>query len=246
MRNKRTLLVSTLLVGALSLFGGTSTSVAAAQSQGAQQSAAVADFLTKVEDSASYEDVTGAEAADLAALAASDINSTGTHLTQGAVLDYSAQRIQKTPAGVYAVSIPIVGGGVAHASSVTAVYTASKMRAGVIEMQFHEISSNSGRVQFWADGEQRYDEVVTAENPEPSQTQSRGMNWQNLNVCLGKLGIPAWIAAGISNVCALACLITAGAGCVICVAGVIGFSGGSVAFCVKQAWNGADPVSIGS
>lgn len=198
----------------------------------------MASFLDNVQGTAMYEDVTGTEASDLATQAVTDIASTGTHLSSGAALDYTAQRVQKTPGDVYAVSVPIVGGGAAHGSSVTAIYTAAKQKAGVVEIQLHEITENSGRTQVWADGVQRFDEVVTADYPSnQGNVQARGMNWGALNNCLASLGIPAWIASGLSMACSVACFFTAGAGCIICIAGVIGFSSGAVANCVHQSWS---------
>ncbi len=215
----------------------TSTQASAQPEVPKSPGADVAEFLKNAEDAVFYPEVLGEEGEALKGAAATKITTTGTHLRAGDTLDFASQQVKVIPDGSYVVSVPIAGPTVAHGSAVAVTLDSSFAPTGIIENQLHTISDNSGQVQSWVDGTSIYDQVVTAENDQGTGgTAERGINWGKLNSCLASLGIPAWIAAGLSNICAIACAFTAGAGCVICIAGVIGFSGGAVTACVQRAW----------
>lgn len=229
-------LLSMFLAVLLATFS--SGSIAAAQPTPPPAEGNISDFLQKTQDAVTYPEVTGEDRDILKNSAVTEVQRTGVHLQPGDSLDFDSQMVKVLPEGTYVVSIPIRGPTVPHGASVAVLFDSDFVRTGMIENQLHSISDTSGTVQSWVDGELIYDETVTAENAtaDDSDPQARGMNWGKLNSCLASAGVPAWVAAGLSNICAIACLITAGAGCVICIAGVIGFSGGVVYACVERAW----------
>ena len=108
-------------------------------------------------------------------------------------------------------------------------------------MTFEPLSSTSGRVQVWLDGALRLNQVVVDDSPPGSATvqalatYKKGDWWGNLNTCLNNAGIPAWIVGGLSIACGVACAITAGVGCGVCLAAAIGGWSGTVTACVAIA-----------
>jgi hypothetical protein len=110
-----------------------------------------------------------------------------------------------------------------------------------VESVFTPTSESSGRVRAWVNGEVQVDQAVGAPVSAPSfgaqPLAALGSSkwWNALNKCLSSQGVPAWIVTGLSIICAAACVVTAGAGCVLCIAAAAGFSSGVVYVCVDYA-----------
>ncbi|KHD85690.1 hypothetical protein NG54_08000 [Heyndrickxia ginsengihumi] len=62
---------------------------------------------------------------------------------------------------------------------------------------------------------------------------TKGFNINKLASCLG---ISSALAGAIASVCAVACAVTAGAGCIACLGLAAGFNIGGSAACIKSAW----------
>lgn|GEM_PF-6265652 len=62
--------------------------------------------------------------------------------------------------------------------------------------------------------------------------------WGCMNSCLAWSGVPIYLIAGLSILCAAACVITAGLACGACIAAALGAWGGVGAFCLVQCEDG--------
>jgi hypothetical protein len=83
----------------------------------------------------------------------------------------------------------------------------------------------------WNNGKLAADQVFDEGQVHPE------FSWEVLNSCLSNAGIAWATVALISVVCAAACVGTAGAGCVICIAALSGDTGGIIGACVERAIN---------
>ncbi|MBD5382582.1 hypothetical protein ACR8AL_14840 [Clavibacter sepedonicus] len=112
---------------------------------------------------------------------------------------------------------------------------------------FKATSPTSGTVHVWVGDKTLLNQQVSAPEdrvsvPLASQggaispmDYQRGDWWGNFNECLSNAGIAAWVITGISIACAAICVVTFGAGCLVCLgAASAGFSG-TVTFCIGMA-----------
>ena len=80
------------------------------------------------------------------------------------------------------------------------------------------------------------DEFTTAKEYQEKHgddIQPAGVNWSSFLQCMGITGVAA---SFISSACGLACALTAGTACIVCAAGVLGFSSGSITGCLVGNW----------
>lgn len=169
----------------------------------------------------------------------------GDFVDSGRALDGAHARGLRSDSGTEIVRIPFVASqNPIGQSGLTVFFDRNGDVLSRIELVFEPLSSTSGRVQMWNDGALAMDQVVSAARSDVAQSglaiQSRaayrkGDWWGNLNTCLSAAGIPAWALAGLSIVCGVACAVTAGIGCGVCLAAAIGGWSGSVTACVAVA-----------
>lgn len=94
-------------------------------------------------------------------------------------------------------------------------------------------------IKYLADGVIIIDEVVDEEFYVSSEQQNNGeistfgFSAKKFAKCMG---IPLAVANTIQIGCAAACIITAGAGCIVCIGVVAGFTGGKAAQCAAAAF----------
>lgn len=148
------------------------------------------------------------------------------------------------------IRIPAEAGqGVVNPSSFNLFLDADGERLVVMETAFVEENAAAGSARIWTDGKLTFDrsidlsdEIITA-GPDTSGKNGlakssgyvKGDWWGNLNKCLSANGIAAWAAALLAAACAAACVVTAGAGCIACLAVLTGGTSGVISSCIYQA-----------
>jgi hypothetical protein len=152
------------------------------------------------------------------------------------------------------LQIPVSSGQGAEAQSAITVQFDGRGRVeAVIETALQAVSANSGTVAVWRDSHlvlSRLVTVATADSALTSPTESvvtkagpyvssakKGNWWAELNSCLSSEGIASWVVAGISIICAAACVITLGIACAICIAAAAGTATTAVSICIRYANN---------
>jgi hypothetical protein len=113
-------------------------------------------------------------------------------------------------------------------SGVTVFFDPQGEHVSTVETSFTRPSATLHRVQVWNNGKL----VVDKSLDEAIQPR---FSWSVLNSCLSNAGIAWATLALIGTACAVACVGTAGAGCVACIALLSGGDGGVIGFCVGQA-----------
>ncbi len=171
-------------------------------------------------------------------------NATSLETESGLALESAGAEGWKIDRNTLLVRVPIAEGqGVIAPSAVTLFLTKNGRVTSVVESTFTPTSETTGLVQAWVNGSQQVNQNVG--EPIASSASSTGITpmaafgsgawWQALNTCLANQGVPAWIVTGLSIICAAACAVTAGVGCVLCIAAAAGFSSGVVYACVDYA-----------
>lgn len=144
--------------------------------------------------------------------------------------------------------IPVAPGqGVEQQTSITAFFDDAGKLIDTTEFMFKATSPASGTVHAWAGGKTVLNQYVSAPGARSSMSLSskgesistmdyqRGDWWGNFNQCLSNAGIAAWVITALSIACAAICVVTAGAGCLVCLgAGSAGVSF-TVTFCIGMA-----------
>lgn len=146
------------------------------------------------------------------------------------------------------IQVPVSEGqGAIYPSAISLFVDRSGQVTDVVESIFTPVSSASGHVQAWVNGVLQVDEIVSEVGPgtvagdaaagviSPTAAWGSGEWWSALNSCLAAQGIPAWVVTSLSIICAAACVVTAGAGCAICIAAAAGLGTGVVYLCVEFA-----------
>lgn len=118
--------------------------------------------------------------------------------------------------------------------------------AGRVEMENwtallpDEVSPDSGNVRTWVNGALVTDRTVgqpAADAEEFGALYKKGDWWGNFLECMNGAGVSSWLVSAISVACSTICIITAGAGCVACLAAAAAGTGGAVGACITVASN---------
>ena len=144
--------------------------------------------------------------------------------------------------GLEILRIPVnPGQGVTEQTSVSVFFDSSESLVGTTEFEFTPVSGVSGTVRVWANGELTMDQLVSAPaagtKGEVSLQYTRGDWWGNFNECLSSAGIAAWVVTGIAIACAAICIITIGAGCLVCLGAASAGYSATVSSCIVIANN---------
>jgi len=163
---------------------------------------------------------------DLIDLAYEAARSTGTHLTNQDAFATGQESAHRLSDGTTVVGLPVASQTMARAW--VSVITSPNGIVHVTEIRVREHGINAGYIQMWNDGRLVLNAIVVpAAEPD--------LDWSKLKKCLANAGVSAGVLATIAVVCEVACFVTVGIGCVVCIAGAVGFGGGVVASCVKDA-----------
>ncbi len=187
--------------------------------------------LDKVaEEAAEVVEVTAATEADRVALA----QRYGYSPRSDLVMDWSGAVAQDI-AGAETVTVPLVGSDLPLTSKVSFVATAEGMT--VIEMASGMLDDDHAAMTVWQDGTRTKDLVVA--NSEATENgagvYSTGWSWSEFSRCLNNQGVNWAAITLISAACSLACVASAGFGCVACAVAVLGGASGTVSACAYLA-----------
>lgn len=154
------------------------------------------------------------------------------------ILDVGAAQAWEIDEHTRLLRIPIAPGqGVMAESSVNMFFDESGVLTGKVEFYFASLTRDSGQVRTWLDGRKIVDEVVSApagaETPTP--LYKKGDWWGNFLQCMNSAGVAGWLVTAISIACGAICVVTAGAGCFVCLAAAAGTAGGTVGACIEIA-----------
>ena len=149
------------------------------------------------------------------------------------------------------VQLLLRGQAVAQPSSFTAVYDESGQLVSTQQILLREVGSeHQGRLTLWSDGAERLDMIVHesgatmpyeswheagSSNVDDSQVQPLGWSFKKFRQCLNRMGVANWVVTAISIVCAVACALTFGTGCIICIAGVASIHSTILFYCARTA-----------
>lgn len=105
------------------------------------------------------------------------------------------------------------------------------------ETQLYQLSENSGTVQSWLNGDLIVDETISVEE---SKNYDDGivspLSFSEFNDCLSSQGVSSWAIAVLSIACGAICAGTAGVGCAPCLYAASSIAGGTIGWCIGQAW----------
>ncbi|PPK67018.1 hypothetical protein V5P93_003357 [Actinokineospora auranticolor] len=154
-------------------------------------------------------------------------------------------RAQAYAAGnLTSVRIPVEGSDIIAPSNVLVFFGADGTLRTYLESQFSPLTADSGKVTVWADGKLRgvkyaYNDGTVSDTPSTGSGEVIAQSWWGrFSDCLNSMGVAGWIINAIGAVCAIACIITAGAGCVACALTVAAGLSWEFTYCAAKADNG--------
>jgi hypothetical protein len=108
----------------------------------------------------------------------------------------------------------------------------------IVELASAMLDDHSAGMKIWQDGALVRDVVVTdsdASTDQGATVQTAGWSFNKFKQCLNKAGVMSATIGLLGAACAVACAITAGTGCLACVAAVLGGNTGMMGTCVAYA-----------
>lgn len=138
------------------------------------------------------------------------------------------------------LTVPMRGTNLAEMTKV--VYAIEGQQTTILEYAAGVIDQSHARLAVWQDGAQ----VRDVEIYDPAQDTvggardgatalNAGFSWSKLNRCLLNAGVSQWIIITLTAACGLTCALTAGTGCILCLAAATGFGAGTIGGCVYYA-----------
>ena len=135
---------------------------------------------------------------------------------------------------IYIVNVPL-DAGLDIVSSVAYVWANGRLE---IQETFARMESeNQVHAYSWIDGTPILDTVVVNNEMKAGAVYgTKGLNWGKFNNCLSSKGVNWATITVIGLICSGVCAGTAGAGCVPCLFTASTVAGGTIGYCVGQAW----------
>lgn len=136
--------------------------------------------------------------------------------------------------GADVVSVPLVGTDVPEMTKLSFVTTDGT--TAITEMASAMTSSTAVHFAMWQDGQltKNVDLVRGADAEQASSIGTYGLDWKRLNNCLNSIGISWAVIAILGVACGAACATMVL--CAPCLAAAAGFTTGTIAKCVSNAW----------
>lgn len=149
----------------------------------------------------------------------------------GLAQDFDQASVSEASDGSMVVSVPLIGTNTPEVTKVS--YIQANGSWSIMELSVQQNTEDRASLKMWMDGNLVRDQMLTP----PAEDLNYGMNWGRLKRCLVEdAGLNWVILSSLATICSVACLVTAGTGCILCVAGVAGFNGGTIAACVRRSW----------
>lgn len=150
------------------------------------------------------------------------------------VMDWNSAVAQDID-GAETVTVPLIGSDLPLTSKVTFLATADGMT--VVEMASGMLDDDHAALTVWQNGTQTTDLVVanSATTEGDDGVYSTGWSWNKFSRCLNNQGVNWAVITLISAACSLACVASAGFGCVACAVAVLGGASGTVSACAYVA-----------
>lgn len=172
-----------------------------------------------------------------------------THLPVGAKFDVASATAFKTKSGdgPSILRLPLAGANLAKASVLGITFNPDNGAViSTSEMLISGKENNSAQVSVWTDGRLSLNKIASAEGEIRDADTALPANlaaaadgfWSRLNDCLASLGIGWAVVAAISVACSIACVASAGTGCLLCILAAAGVTNANIAGCVAQASQG--------
>ena len=194
----------------------------------ARSSEVLEEATTKAEE---FVEITGSRAEELVDAA----RAAGYAPRSGLAFEW-AQAVVQSFNGWDLVTVPLAGTNVPELSKVT--YFRQGESAEVVEWAAAATDPTTIQVQGWQNGGKIRESIFVIEGYEQNGAEiaTAGLNYDKLERCLTRNGLPQWILNTIFAVCSLVCIFTLGAGCIACIAAWAGANTAVIYDCVKRAW----------
>jgi hypothetical protein len=195
---------------------------------------------------ARYVEDDSSTAASLLTAVRRDVNAgrVSVHLPQGTGIVAAESMVWRDRAGGHLVRLPYAG-SVVSPSGLVVAFDAKGHRLGTLEHVYQERTATSGTVAVWANGELKKSVLVDASgavSPERTAPQAAAPDdvvalgwWSRFNHCLSNLGVPGWVINAIAIACATVCVLSAGTGCLACLAVAAAGYAWEISYCIDQA-----------
>ncbi|WP_420366296.1 hypothetical protein AAEP80_05730 [Curtobacterium sp. L3-7] len=133
------------------------------------------------------------------------------------------------------VSVPLSGTDIPAMTKVS--FLTSGGATSVTEMASGMVSATEAHFAMWQDGTLTKNVQLTEGSAEAQQSSigTHGLDWNRLNNCLNSIGISWAVIAILGVACGAACATAVL--CAPCLAAAAGFTTGTIAKCVSNAWS---------
>lgn len=144
---------------------------------------------------------------------------------------FDRAQVSATSDGSMIISVPLTGTNTPEVTKVS--YIQNEGTWNIMELSVHQDSKDQASLKMWMDGNLVRDQLIHR----ASDDLPYGMNWGRLKSCLVNDANLNWVVlSSLATICSVACLVSAGTACVLCVAGVAGFNTGTIGECVRRSW----------
>ncbi len=159
--------------------------------------------------------------------------SMGYSVRSGLDLDWDAAAAYSYE-GADVVSVPLLGTDVPEMTKLS--FVTAEGTTAITEMASAMTSSTAVHFAMWQDGRlmKNVDLVKGVDAEQASSIGTYGLDWKRLNNCLNSIGISWAVIAILGVACGAACATMVL--CAPCLAAAAGFTTGTIAKCVSNAW----------
>lgn len=166
---------------------------------------------------------------------------------EGATPEFSSAAAFDVPTVGIVVSVPIWGDFAGHGSALVGTFDADREFQSSVELQFLLSQDGGGTVRTWTDtGESRSVSVSSAQVDLVKEQAGLGEEAEvgtngfvdEMQACLASKGVPWALIALVGGLCMVACGVTFGAACAVCVASYFTGWGATITKCTIEVNQG--------
>ncbi|MDQ0418578.1 hypothetical protein J2Z48_002781 [Croceifilum oryzae] len=141
--------------------------------------------------------------------------------------------------GTNVLTVNIQKDGFHEASNISFFFDKNNNVVDYAEFHLKKSKVNTFQIAAYVNGKLQAEEVtdtpfVTAK--EYQKSKAGGIKTKGWSEFLDCMNIPGNIATRLALLCGGVCVVTAGTGCVVCVAGVLGIHGGAITACLSSSF----------